>query len=242
MGRGWRRGRHVIKWVHLEPDAAAQSVAPPTLPPLGEVRDHRPKAPVAVQRRQVRRALREGEQLPQVRQIHLLDCEFLTRPPVGSPCGDFIHGLCQDLREPGRIGDVRNVLHHENHGESLVRASSADTTFCSGHAVVARGGVDVAAAEKEPIGSVGRVLAGGGVGKAVGAVGGGRGEGREEGVEVGIVGGVGSEETTVWARKIEISDGSCSTEILDEDEEEEGGREGEGDDVARIHDLLEFVN
>jgi len=191
----------------------------------GEVRDHIPKAPVAVQRRQVRRALREGVQLLQARQIRLLDREFLPRPAVASPCADFIHGLSQDLYEPGRISDVQSVVHRvrrlrfqgreerpvvvpqhalvvPDRGDSLVAASSEDITLSSGHTVAARGDADVAAAEKEPMGLVGTVLASGGGGKAVGAGRGVGGEGREDSVEVGLVGGVGSEETNACAKML----------------------------------------
>lgn len=103
--------------------------------------------------------------------------------------------------------------------------------------MAARGGVEVTTAEEEPVGLIGRVLAGSGVGEAIGAVVGGGGEGREEGVEVGSIGGVGSEEGGVlaimkyiiWCR---LRTSSIDTEKIEEEEK----RVGDGE--ARLHGSL----
>lgn len=134
-------------------------------------------------------------------------------------------------------GLVRVTQHAQvmpDYRDSLVGAFLEDIMFSGSHAVAARGGVKVTAAEEEPVGPVWRVLAGGGIGEPIGAVVGGGGEGREEDIEVGFVGGVGSEEGGVWAIMIQIFRCSLSTENVVEGKEEKG--KGDEDGEARIHD------
>ncbi|KAK3432016.1 hypothetical protein EUGRSUZ_E04088 [Eucalyptus grandis] len=79
-GRHQRRhGRGIVKWVQLEPHAAAWSEQPPTLLPLWETPDSCLEARVALQHRQVRCALRESVQLLRTRKVCLRNGKFLPR-------------------------------------------------------------------------------------------------------------------------------------------------------------------